>query len=233
MTVHVVIPHRATDPTRSANCAVVANWWAEAMRLRVNLCDDPNPGGFNRGRALNAGVRALGAERFDVLVLADGDLIPDRGSIEQAIGAVAAGSAPGYVVPFTEVRYLSQGSTAAVVDGDEAPHDGEVEGVWDRLSTGGINVVRVETFERVRGFDPRFTGWGFEDAAWDIAVSTLVGPTRWIPGAVYHLWHPPGRDPEASTYQAGLDLCRRYEAAAGAENPGSAVRALIEECTLR
>lgn len=225
MTVHVVIPHRPGDRQRARNTATVQSWWLHTFGLGTNVCDDPNPTGFNRGRALNAGVADLGADPFDVLVLTDGDLIPDQRAIEQAIGAVAAGSARGYVVPFTEVRYLSAGATEAVHAGD-APTDHELDGVWDRRSTGGINVMRVATFEAAAGFDPRFTGWGFEDSAWDIAVSTLVAPTRWMAGPVWHLWHPPARDPEHPSYQAGLDLCRRYEDAYG---DVAAVRALIDE----
>lgn len=221
--VHVVMPLRPGDDQRTRNAAVTARWWTD-LGLRPNLCDDPNPDDFNRGRALNAGVEELGANLGDVLILTDGDLLPTEAAIEQAIGAVVARTAPGFVVPFTEVRYLNEAATDAAHRGTLLPD--LTEGVWDRPSTGGINIMRVSTFERCHGFDPRFTGWGFEDAAFDIAAHALAGPTRWMPGHVLHLWHPPGRNPEAPSYDAGLVLCRRYEAAAGDE---AAVRELIRE----
>lgn len=221
MSVHVIMPFRSGDEWRDPSAAVVTRWWKDELGLDVTRCDDPNPCGFNRGRAINRAVDGgLGGimrwSPHDVLVFTDADVIPARINVERAIGQVVAGR-PAYAVPFTEVRYLTPDATRAVQAGHPLEDRHELyEGVWERLSTGGLNVLTVQTWCRAGGFDPRFTGWGFEDAAFDIAARTLTGrPPAWVDGPLTHLWHPPARDPESEAYQHGLALCRRYEAADG------------------
>lgn len=229
MAVLVLIPYRARarggSDERARNADVVWSWWHH-LGLRPVIGDDPNPGTFNRGRALNAAVVRAQPKPGDVLVLSDADLIPDFAALERAVGMVALGHA-GMVVPFTEVRYLSERASIEVhAAAAELPDHPELDGVWDRLSTGGLNVLSFDLFAAVDGFDPRFTGWGFEDAAFDAACSTLGQATVHLPGPIHHLWHPPARDSNHPTYEPGLALCRRYETAAG--DP-EAMRALIKE----
>lgn len=230
MTVLVLVPYRPRQrggsDVRARNADVVWSWWHRRYGLQPIVGDDPNPDTFNRGRALNAAALRAQPRPGDVLVLADADLVPTGSAIDAAVGAVALGHR-GMVVPFAEVRYLSEAESVAVHDhGGVMRDDPDLDGVWDRRSTGGINVVSADLFDAVGGFDPRFEGWGFEDAAFDIACAAIGAPTSWIDAPVWHLWHPPARDPNAPTYEASLALCRRYEAAAGSS---VAVRALIEE----
>lgn len=231
MTVHVLIPYRPRSrggsDVRARNADVVWSWWHRHYGARPVVGDDPNPSSFNRGRAINVAALRAQPRPGDVLVLADADLIPHGPALEEAVGAIALGGHRGMIVPFTEVRYLSEPEAAAVHDAGGAMRaDPDLDGVWDWLSTGGINVLSADLFDEVGGFDPRFEGWGFEDAAFDIACAALGEPTRWVTAPVWHLWHPPSRDPAAPTYETSLALCRRYEAAAGSV---AAVRALIEE----
>src|SRR5690606_4492067 len=53
-----------------------------------------------------------------------------------------------------------------------------------------IVVPRV-VFEAVGGFDEGYRSWGAEDDAfWHAATLASGAPLR-VPGAAYHLWHPP------------------------------------------
>lgn len=196
---------------------------ALGIELEVIVADDAGTP-FNRGRALNAGVAQ---SRGEVLVLADADLVVPLDAIDSAVWTAAA---VGYVVPFTEVAFLDEDLTADVLNGDAtAPDAAEAAAdVFARRSTGGCNVITRDHFDAVGGFDPRFAGWGFEDAAFDTAVSTLVGPGYWPPESVraVHLWHPTARDPETPEHQQSLALCRRYEQAHGDRR---AVETLIAE----
>jgi glycosyltransferase involved in cell wall biosynthesis len=51
-------------------------------------------------------------------------------------------------------------------------------------------IMPREAFYEVGGWDPRFRGWGGEDHAAMVAMDTLYGPHKTLPGAVMHLWHP-------------------------------------------
>lgn len=228
--VRVVIPYRPSTPERRAAYKLVHAYWSEVIAGHPVVADDPNPGPFNRGRALAAGVDAVLVEALvaagrnsvarQVLVLADADIIPDTTAIYDAIGALTAQPDRwAYAVPFSSVQYLGPDSTSAIAAG--APVWNEpVERTWPRLSTGGITIVTSDHYIAAGGFDPRFAGWGYEDAAWDIAARTLTGlPVRWIDRPCRHLWHPEPPDANDDARVArSLDLVRRYEAADGNRN---------------
>jgi hypothetical protein len=78
-------------------------------------------------------------------------------------------------------------------------------------------VVRRDSFRRIKGYDPRFRGWGFEDVAFHDIATTVLGPTTRIDGDLWHLWHPVDKtnDQKNPQYQANLALCHRYIAAKG------------------
>jgi glycosyltransferase involved in cell wall biosynthesis len=62
---------------------------------------------------------------------------------------------------------------------------------WQRVRTCNLGVW-MDDFQRVRGFDESFEGWGFEDS--DLAVRLINSGVRRKEGAfatgVLHLWHP-------------------------------------------
>jgi len=219
----VVIPFRATTPERERSRAFVEDWLYRTLGdPDTVLADDPGPD-FNRGRALNAGA---GAATGDTLVFADADLVVPGDVLLGALRAVEAGAA--LVVPFSSVLGLGEAATEGVLSVGRPPwgpwDDSDIEYRWNRLSTGGINVLRRTTFETAGGFDERFAGWGYEDAAFASAVETLVGPLEWLDGAAVHLWHP--RDPtrRGDLPSVGRELVGRYSAAWG---DAAAMKALI------
>lgn len=50
-------------------------------------------------------------------------------------------------------------------------------------------IMPREAFGLVEGMDPRFRGWGCEDAAFLRSIDTLYGQHEVIPGPIAHLWH--------------------------------------------
>ena len=187
----------------------------------VRLCDDPEPGPFNRGRALNAGVVESHTQPGDVLVFADADLIVPTANLESAVRAVTEPGVASYVIPFDSILMTDDVSAARLttlskIAGPTVDLNIDLSGdTFDRLSTGGVNVMLRSSFDQAGGFDPRFAGWGFEDAAFEQAALTLVGPPSWITGRAVHLWHPSTRRPDTPEHEASLALCRRYEVASG------------------
>lgn len=234
--ISMIIPWRnragATSASTRARDLVIGHVCDEVGRVEVVLADDPNPGPFNRGRALDHGVaRADGS----LLLFHDADMVLPIGNLSRAFDRLHWPDQPGYVVPFTSVAYLSQVGTTGVLAGDASfaldlityPTCGSlVDMRWERLSTGGVNVLTRDHYMRAGGFDPRFAGWGGEDAAFDLAVGTLVAPGAHIDGQAAHLWHPYATDRGTQQTEVNMLLCRRYEQAW--DDP-DAMRALIAE----
>jgi hypothetical protein len=82
-------------------------------------------------------------------------------------------------------------------------------------SAGGMVILRRDQFDELGGMDERFVGWGFEDAAFDAAATTLLGESERVEGPVWHLWHPPAPDFDAAckTYQDNRERGKLYDAA--------------------
>src|SRR5690606_17705357 len=144
-------------------------------------------GPFNRSEAINTAAHIAG--NWDVAVIADGDAwVPE----EQLKAAVRKARETGRVVSaFTELWYLNEATTRQILRSPKrpakVPRPAEVK--KDHRSIC-IVVPRV-VFEAVGGFDEGYRSWGAEDDAfWHAATLASGAPLR-VPGAAYHLWHPP------------------------------------------
>lgn len=228
MTVALIIPWRPVDPFRQLTLDFVQAHVERTLGPDEVVLADDDGLTFNRGRALAAGVAQTSS---DVLVFADADLLVPGDALQRAVELAADSS---YVVPFDRLVGLDYETTVEIIgrrcewsiDWRTSEPD-HVELDWPRLSTGGCNVVTREAYERGGGFDPRFPGWGFEDAAFDLAMQTLVGPATWLDAQAVHLWHPHDvTRSDDDLVAAGKLLVARYE---GAFGDVDAVRALIGE----
>lgn len=165
-------------------------------RYLAHLADDyvfvVNPGPFNKSWALNIGV--LAAERARLLCLIDADALvpPDFVSrtLERMNGGIAA------ELPFTELLFLDQRSTAAAIaqrlpasaDGHTSVDERTMRG-FTLLGVKGFCIcVTREIFDKVGGYDERYTVWGDDDNEFYGQVAERTTVSR-LPGAMLHLWH--------------------------------------------
>lgn len=88
---------------------------------------------------------------------------------------------------------------------------------------GGINILKAYKFIE---FDPRFTGWGFEDSAFAVAMKTLHGPIGYVEKPAFHLWHENECNMESVGYLKNKALFERYEVL---EDNKDKIRKLINE----
>ncbi|GHC32039.1 hypothetical protein [Streptomyces cinnamoneus] len=220
MNIAVAMPWRPRPGREYAYDISVAHWrraLPAAPVIDVDTGDEP----FNSAACRNAGVRRAARSGADVVVIADADTLVEEGPLHNAIEG-AAGS--GLVhLPYTEYRSLD-------ADGSAQHRAGAALSDCSALTVpgacSGVYVTTPATWWAHGGQDERFRGWGFEDAAWEAAHTTLLGapPVR-HEGRVYALHHPPGAK-EGLQYEANAALCYRYHQAAS--DPG-AMRALVEE----
>lgn len=217
----VVGHHRKDDAHRLANLSwVVARYQAHGYPVAVGTATGAP---WVKAHAFNATAAALDT---DVLVIADADCVVTRGALAATIADAAR---DGYAVPAKTVHRLTPDATTGVLaadPGDDIAERLPCEGKHQLLAGGGIVAITRDLWHEVRGFDPRFVGWGGEDFALGCALYGLTKryPRR-QPGVLWHLWHPPqGRNQRLTPDNERLS--NRYRAA---KFDQPATRALIDE----
>ena len=142
-------------------------------------------GRINRSRMRND---AFNKSTRDILVYIDADGLIRPEDIREAVKRVRRGTA---MVQAETVTWITKESTATILDGptDWPPIEKKDVQAVERV-LGEFFVLSRETFEKVRGWDERFEGWGGEDQAFRCAVMALVGKIEKLPSTIYHLWHP-------------------------------------------
>lgn len=206
MTVAVVIPWRE-QPSRRYAKNIVTDWYAEQFpNFMVALVDtDDTP--FNLAACRNLGVRS--AAGFDVVIINDADTVPER---EPLIEAIEACIDSGVVhLPYNEYRSLMEEGTSEYLRGTALIDCHHL--VVDSVS--GVFVTTPRTWLSHGGQDEAFRGWGYEDAAWFIAHTTLLGkePER-HEGRVYSMHHVSAVK-EGDNYTENAARCFKYQMAQG------------------
>jgi hypothetical protein len=181
--------------------------------------DTPDGGPWRKGRHV---ARLVEQAPDGVLVVSDVDVWTTPAAIRAAVAAVQDGAA--WAVPHGYVYRLTEQATATLLaagtppdldrpdlidayDYEEIPQPGHLG--------GGIVVLPRQTALTVP-MDPRFEGWGQEDDAWALALTTLAGRPWRGRAPLLHLYHPPQpRDTRRHGNRLGLALYRRYQAATG------------------
>jgi len=188
----IIIPFRdrGIDPYRPLNLAYVARWWADRIDIPVTVMDDGRNGTdpFNRSACYNLAVDRH--PDVDVFVFTESDVFCDPNQILNAIDVAA--QAPGLVVAFSRFMEIDEENSVRVRDGwrhDNVPAHQIRE---EKGSNGAINVLSRETYGLVGGYDSTFSSAWFDDDAMARAFDICCGPTRFIDGNVYHLFHASG-----------------------------------------
>ncbi len=186
----IIIPFRdrGSDPLRVANLQRVLSYWSGYGQVRV--VDDGRDGDaqFCRSAAYNRGAKN---SKANVLVYTESDMLVPYEQIDRAIEW--AWSNLGVAVPFTDYHYLSEADSALIRKDAAMLSDLTPEWTMDRgLSVGAVNIISRPTLDAVGQWDEKFEGSWYDDRAMDHAFKTAAGPTWFMAGPAYHLYHLPG-----------------------------------------
>jgi hypothetical protein len=182
MSVSVVIPWHESDTHRRRAYDWVRGRYAAAhphWEVVEGVGGDP----WCKGAAIDDGLSKASGH---ILVLADADCWTD--GLQAAVDLLPA--AP-WVVPHLTVFRLDEAATESVFAGADPAdaHDFDQD-PYHGWAGGGFIVIRRADYQRAP-MDPRFAGWGLEDASFAIAADELVGPHQRLGWPLFHLWHPP------------------------------------------
>ncbi|MGW9626546.1 hypothetical protein [Microbacterium sp. NPDC055521] len=206
--VRIVIPWRPAPSRLDAYERVIA-WYREMLPHVPLETVDTGDVPFVLAACRNTAMR--NADVDEVVVVGDADTIPEREPLIAAIRAAA--DSPFVHLPYDEYRWLGRTGSADHAAGVPLA-DCTVEQYVDSACSG-VYVATPRTWRSHGGQDEGFRGWGFEDAAWFLAHSTILGapPVR-HPGRVYALHHV-GEVRAGAAYDANAARMQRYRAAAG------------------
>lgn len=178
MRLEVIIPWRSGCEQRAKALAWVLRQWGSSVKVTVA---EHTGGPWVKALAVTPAVQASDAE---IVVIFDADVW-----CENTITAVSAveDGAP-WALPHLMVNRLDARSTRAVLAGG-IPEQGNLEKQHVGHPGGGIVALPRSTYLETP-LDPRFTGWGQEDDAWALALTTLAGEPWRGTSPLWHLWHP-------------------------------------------
>lgn len=226
----VAIPWSGWDPHRQAALGWVARQWV-GHGFRPPTLGIPDGDDWVKAEAVR---NAIADQPADILVIADADAWCD--GVGDAVRSVRQG-AP-WARPHRLVYRLSPASTRQVLDGTDpypgmeldpdeptARRPGRPNEGYGGIDGGGIVVIRRDIYDDCP-LDPRFRGWGHEDASWARALTVLHGGPVRHNHPLWHLWHPP--QPRLSRGMGSgesAELQQRYHRSRTPE----AMRRLIDE----
>jgi hypothetical protein len=219
-TTAVLFPWLPGDPDRDAAAGwVMSGWRTHLPDIEVlTSAASTRPGApWSKGAHL-AGL--LSRTAADIVVVSDVDCWIPPAEIRLAVEQIASGTY-AWAIPHNFVRRLTRARTAQLMSSpalaDELlVHESELaEPPYLGYLTGGVVAIRRDIAQGIP-LDPRFVGWGGEDASWGAALRTSVGEPWRGRCDLLHLWHRPaprlsrGRGSDANTA-----LYQRYLAADG------------------
>jgi hypothetical protein len=188
----VVVPWRSRgDQRRQANLVRVHKHLIDVGIPVVTVDDGRIIGPFNRHAAYNRGrFKLLNVSCF---VWHEADMLVPKEQLHDAV--TLALEAPGLVVPFDTYGYLTDEDSARVLAGADYRTMTPEWSMHDGASIGAVGVTSAETMNLVTRWDEQFEGHGYDDRAMKLAFDKAAGPTRFVAGYGWHLWHPVAYSP--------------------------------------
>jgi Capsular polysaccharide synthesis protein/Glycosyl transferase family 2 len=144
---------------------------------------------FQRARALNIGTPFA---EYDLLLWNDNDLLLPVDFIETAAAELRARQLDN-LIPYTDIRYLSEADSKDVMAGTSNPNDCKHVNLFRSRydASGGCGLVRKAFVLEYGGLHEGFRGWGGDDNAWSFKAQLLgrSSATQSSDRHIYHLFH--------------------------------------------
>ena len=209
----ILVPRRAGIEDRDRIWAFARTWWENDHPDWPIIEGHHNEGPFNRAAAVNSAADAAGD--WDVAVIIDADVLADPHATRNA--ATIAHKTGQPVLGYDERVHLNRAGTEKVLAGYTGNWKARafVQATMTDACSGLVAVSR-DLWDDVGGFDPLFSGWGWEDVAFRCAVETARDAQLIIlSSTVFHLHHRVSHENNRreATFEANRQRGERYKAA--------------------
>lgn len=186
MDVSILLPWRPDGGIRDrVFYGYVLPKWTETG-ADVCVGEDDLTGPFNCSRAQN---RAFRQAKHDLLFMIGADTLPDLSTLWHAHRKLSTVPLPGpcpWVPLFAHTGYYSREDTERILSGAD-PDMIEFDYVLP-FCTGPVALTR-DAYVATGGMDERFSGWGYEDAAFRQTLAGLFGAPPALPATARCFWH--------------------------------------------
>lgn len=181
MDVSVLIPWRTDNGPRERVFRYLLPLW-EATGAQICVGEDDPDGPFNCSRAQN---RAFRQAKHDRLYMIGADAVPDLDHLLTTRMRFRHHDEDWFPL-FAETAYYSREATDRILAGSD-PESFELDYTLP-FCTGPVALTR-DAYVATGGMDERFSGWGYEDAAFRQTLAGLFGAPPAPPHTLRCLWH--------------------------------------------
>lgn len=241
--ISLLVPFRDDGEHRDRVWNWLERYWQHALPSAEIVMGRDFGVPFSKAIAVNdAASRARG----HVFAVLDADAYIHADAIESCAYQIEEAQASGqrkWFMPYNKLYRLDRMATMGLLESDPAaPFDVPSPPPLDWVEPGNepknygygpdpvrsafqfgamCQVVPREAFELVGGMDPRFRGWGSEDASFKRSLDTLYCKSEIAVNDMLHMWHARPTYPEGrrwigqATNLPNRDLGARYGAATG------------------
>lgn len=216
--ISILIPFRDNGTRKAQREWLHQRWLKLFPSAEIIVAEDDGLDPFSKTIAVN---NAYKQSSSDIIAMVDADCWIDPAILLDAAEKIRSGQA-SWARPCNDVYKLTKEFTKKLIN-----FESSVDLVIDRedyrditKAIGFVVVFSKDQFEKVGGMDPRFRGWGGEDNAWNLMLTTLFGEAFEGNEIGFHLWHPVGRSSDGrKAWEGQLDrnteVVREYDLAAG------------------
>ncbi len=221
-----LVPFTSNEPSRIIAWDAVQIWWHNNVGLPL-FVGESDPSAFNISLARNRAAKK--AKNWDIAVILDADTLISQKQIKE--GVSLALSTGAVIYPYTERWELSDvGTKKFLVNSKSNWHQYAKRHAYEHF--GGCIIVTRKLWDTVRGFDPKFVGWGHEDGAFLAACTILSNQQcKRVSGKLFHLDHNPSpeKSPLHPQYIANRKRMTRYTEAIRQPNAKELILELRDE----
>lgn len=244
--ISLIVPFKGDDAERERNWHWLRRFYNYNLPEAEIIIGEDEGIPFSKAEAVNQAARHA---RGRILVIIDADAFIDPKVIKDCAQRILEAEESDFrlwFVPYRNLYRLTEESTEQIIT-DYSPHQeyfptSPPPEDWIQTSTktsagyghrygAMIMILSREAFDLTRGFDPRFRGWGGEDASFMRAVDTLYAPHEVTQNDILHLWHPHTEGQNRrwegqERLSINIRLTQRYSQAS---NDPTLMQAIIEE----
>jgi|688.fasta_scaffold212710_1 predicted glycosyltransferase involved in capsule biosynthesis len=156
---------------------------------------------FNRSQARNDGVSK---SKKSNLIIIDSDNVVNLHLITKGLKLLNEGM---IIKPFTSIHYLNEKATLNFINGINPLTINDYDTTYllpnqlDVRNSGGIYIIKKDTWEDLKGMSESFEGWGLEDTEFNLRFEKKYRPITFLKGNNYHLYHPQTRIPSKNNIE--------------------------------
>ncbi|TLS37470.1 glycosyltransferase family 2 protein [Pseudalkalibacillus caeni] len=212
----ILIPYKSDKGPREKVFKWVCKFYERNLSQADIYIGESSTKIFSRAQSINHAAQAASG---NVFVITDGDIVCRPETIMEAVKQLHHSP---MVIPYSNILDLTKESTYQTINGSaEWPGISKprfkVRFKGKAYTLGGINIVKRDCFEAVKGFDERFIGWGGEDDAFAFSIKAVCGKYQRLNNVVYHMWHPRENYQHTDNFDLNKQLAMRYLHAANSK----------------